>query len=58
MTLMLRPSGDPLQLIQSVKDIVRALDPNLPMLHTMAYEDFYLNGPRITMKLVGSMGWR
>jgi hypothetical protein len=60
MTLMLRSSGDPLQLIQSVKDIVRALDPNLPMLHTMAYEDFYLNqavnGPRITMKLVGSMG--
>ena len=60
MTLMLRSSGDPLQLIQSVKDIVRTLDPNLPMLHTMSYEDFYLNqavnGPRIAMKLVGSMG--
>ena len=60
MTLMLRSSGDPLQLIQSVKDVVRTLDPNLPMLHTMAYEDFYLNqavnGPRIAMKLVGSMG--
>src|SRR5216683_4410311 len=60
MTLMLRSSGDPLQLIQSVKDVVRGLDPNLPMLHTMAYEDFYMNqavnGPRIAMKLVGSMG--
>jgi predicted permease len=60
MTLMLRSSGDPLQLIQSVKDVVRTLDPNLPMLHTMSYEDFYLNqavkGPRIAMKLVGSMG--
>jgi macrolide transport system ATP-binding/permease protein len=60
MTLMLRSSGDPLQLVQSVKDVVRALDPNLPMLHTMSYEDFYLNqavnGPRIAMKLVGSMG--
>src|SRR5712692_4160737 len=60
MTLMLRSSGDPLQLIQSVKDIVRSLDPNLPMLHTMAYEDFYMNqavnGPRIAMKLVGAMG--
>ncbi len=60
MTLMLRSSGDPLQLIQSVKDVVRTLDPNLPMLHTMSYEDFYLNqavkGPRIAMKLVASMG--
>src|SRR5712671_5616691 len=60
MVLMLRSSGDPLQLIQPVKDVVRTLDPNLPMLHTMSYEDYYLNqaveGPRIAMKLVGSMG--
>jgi predicted permease len=60
MTLMLRSSGDPLQLVQPVKDVVRTLDPNLPMLHTMAYEDYYQNqaveGPRIAMKLVGSMG--
>jgi putative ABC transport system permease protein len=60
MTLMLRSSGDPLPLLQSVKDVLRTLDPNLPMLHTMAYEDFYLNqavrGPRIAMDLVGSMG--
>jgi hypothetical protein len=40
MTLMLRSSGDPLQLVQSVKDVVRTIDPNLPMLHTMAYEDY------------------
>jgi macrolide transport system ATP-binding/permease protein len=60
MVLMLRSSGDPLQLIQPVKDVVRTLDPNLPMLHTMSYEDYYLNqaveGPRIAMKLVGCMG--
>jgi predicted permease len=60
MTLMLRSSGDPLQLVPSVRDVVRGLDPNLPMLHSMAYEDFYrnqaVNGPRIAMKLVGSMG--
>jgi macrolide transport system ATP-binding/permease protein len=60
MTLMLRSSGDPLQLVQSVKDVLRTLDPNLPMLHTMSYEDYYLNqaveGPRIAMKLVGGMG--
>ena len=60
MTLMLRSSGDPLQLMQPVKGVVRTLDANLPMLHTMAYEDYYQNqaveGPRIAMKLVGSMG--
>jgi predicted permease len=60
MTLMLRSSGDPQELVPSVRDVVRGLDPNLPMLHTMAYEDFYMNqavnGPRIAMKLVVSMG--
>jgi macrolide transport system ATP-binding/permease protein len=60
MTLMLRSSGDPLQLVQPVKDAVRSLDPNLPMLQTRPYEDFYLNqavrGPRIAIDLVGSMG--
>src|SRR5260221_6253122 len=60
MTLMLRSTGDPMQLVQSVKDVVRILDPNLPMLRTMAYEDFYMDravkGRRIAMDLVGSMG--
>jgi predicted permease len=60
MVLMLRSSGDPLQLVKSVKDVVRTLDPNLPMLQMRSYEDFYLNqavkGPRIAMDLVGAMG--
>jgi macrolide transport system ATP-binding/permease protein len=60
MTLMLRSGGDPLQLVQSVKDVVRTLDPNLPLLQTRAYEDFYLNqavrGPNIAIDLVGTMG--
>jgi predicted permease len=60
MVLMLRSSGDPLQLVQSVKEVLRTLDPNLPMLQARSYEDFYLNqavrGPRIAMDLVGSMG--
>jgi ABC-type antimicrobial peptide transport system permease subunit len=60
MVLMLRSSGDPLQLVQPVKDVVRTLDPNLPMLQTRAYEDFYLNaavkGPGIAIQLVGAMG--
>lgn len=60
MLLLLRSSGDPLQLVQPLKDVVRTLDPNLPLLHTMAYEDYYVNkavkGPAIASDLVGSMG--
>jgi macrolide transport system ATP-binding/permease protein len=60
MTLMLRSTGDPLQLVQSVKDVVRTLDPNLPMLDTRSYAEYYRNqaveGPRIAVKLVGAMG--
>jgi predicted permease len=60
MVLMLRTSGDPRQLIPSVKDVVHSLDSNLPVLQTRAYEEFYLNqavyGPRIAIDLVGSMG--
>ena len=60
MTLMLRSSGDPLQLVGPVKEVVRTLDANLPMLDTRSYEEYYRNqaveGPRIAMKLVGSMG--
>ncbi len=60
MTLLLRSSGDPLQLVKPVKDIVRTLDANLPMLETRAYEEFYLNkavkGPRTATNMVGAMG--
>ena len=60
MILMLRSRGDPLQLVPPVKEIVRALDANLPMLQTRAYEDLYLNmavkGPHIAIDLVGTMG--
>jgi predicted permease len=60
MVLILRSSGDPLQSVNSVKDVVRTLDPNLAMLETRSYEDFYLNkavkGPRIAIDLVGAMG--
>jgi predicted permease len=60
MVLLLQSSVDPLQLVQSLKEVVRTLDPNMPMLHTMSYEDYYLNkavkGPGIASDLVGSMG--
>jgi len=60
MTLLVRSEGDPLSLVQPVKNLVHTLDPNMPVLHTMTYEDLYLNqtvrGPGIAIKLVGAMG--
>jgi putative ABC transport system permease protein len=60
MYLMLRTGGDPLQAVQPLKDIVRKLDSNLPMLQTRTYEDLYLNaavkGPQIAIDLVSAMG--
>jgi len=60
MTLVVRANDDPSQLLPAVREAVRTLEPNLPILHTMAYEDYYLNqavrGPAIAVKLVGAMG--
>ncbi|MBZ5624526.1 MAG: ABC transporter permease [Acidobacteriia bacterium] len=60
MVLMLRSDGDPLQLVKPVKDVVRTLDPNLPMLETRSYADFYLSqavkGPLMAIDMVGAMG--
>jgi len=60
MTLLVRSERDPLPLLQPVKDLVHTLDPNMPVLHTMTYEDLYLNqtvrGPGIAIKLVAAMG--
>jgi len=60
LTLMIHSAGDPLQLVQPLKEIVRTLDPNLPMMQTITYEEFYLNkavrGPGIAVKLVAGMG--
>jgi macrolide transport system ATP-binding/permease protein len=58
--LILRSNGEPLQLVQPLKDIIRSLNPNMPILQTVTYQDFYLNravkGPAIASQLVGSMG--
>jgi predicted permease len=60
MILLVRSSGDPLQLVKPVKDVVRALDPNMPMLETRTYEDLYryaaVDGPRVAVELVGTLG--
>ena len=60
MVLLVRSSGDPLQLVKPVKEVVRTLDPNLPMLGTRTYEDLYryhaVEGPRVAVELVGTLG--
>jgi predicted permease len=60
MILLVRSSGDPLQLVKPVKDVVRSLDPNMPMLETRTYEDLYryaaVDGPRVAVELVGTLG--
>ena len=60
MVLLMRSSGDPLQWVQPVKEVVRALDPNLPMLQTRSYDDLYrynaVDGPGAATKMIGTMG--
>jgi len=60
MILLLRTSGDPLQMVKPLKTIVRTLDPNMPMLETRTYEDLYryavVDGPGVASKLVGVLG--
>jgi predicted permease len=60
MVLILRSGGDPLQLLTPLKDVLRTLDPNMPMLETRTYQELYrysaVEGPRIAVQLVGTMG--
>jgi predicted permease len=60
MVLLLRSSGDPLQLVEALKQAVRSLDPNMPMVETRTYEELYryssVEGPRIAIEMVGTMG--
>ncbi len=60
MVLLLRSSGDPLELVKSVKEIVRTLDANLPISEMRTYEDLYryhaVEGPRIAVEMVGTLG--
>jgi predicted permease len=60
MFLLLRSSGDPLQLLTPLKDVVRKLDANLPLLQTRTYEELHryntVEGPGVAVELVGTMG--
>jgi predicted permease len=60
MVLLVRTDGDPLQWVDSVENIVRTLDANLPILETRTYEDLYryhvVEGPGVAIKLAATMG--
>ncbi len=60
MVVLVRSTDEPLQLISSVKDVVRSLDPNLPISEMRSYEDLYryhaVEGPRIAIEMVSTMG--
>jgi macrolide transport system ATP-binding/permease protein len=60
MILLVRSTGDPHQLIDPLKDIVRSLDANLPMSDTRTYEDVYrynaVEGPGAGIQIVAVMG--
>ncbi|MEO8431148.1 MAG: ABC transporter permease [Acidobacteriota bacterium] len=60
MVLLIRGKGDPLQMVQPVKEVVRSLDANMPMLETRTYADLYnyavVNGPGVAVRLVGTLG--
>src|SRR6266705_2106107 len=60
MVLMLRSSGDPLQLVKPLEDVVRSLNPNLPLSEMRTYEELLrystVEGPRIAIGIMGSMG--
>ena len=58
--LLVRSAGDPLRMVEPVKDAVRSLDPNMPLLETRTYGDLYrysvVEGPGVAVKLVGTLG--
>ncbi|MEP6995957.1 MAG: FtsX-like permease family protein, partial [Acidobacteriota bacterium] len=60
MVLLARSNADPLQLVQPLKDVVRTLNSNMPMLETRSYEALYryhaVEGPRVAVRLVGTLG--
>src|SRR5436309_6217850 len=60
MVLLMRSAGDPHQLIDPLKDVVRKLDTNLPISDVRTYADVYrynaVEGPGTGVEIVGTMG--
>lgn len=60
MVLLVRTAGDPLRLAGPMREVVRELDPNLPILGTRTYDDLVryhtVEGPGVAVRMVGTMG--
>ncbi len=60
LTLMAQSFGDPAALAEPLRDVVRSLDPNLPVYDVRTVEEFFqkdtLAGPNLIIQTVGSMG--
>ena len=60
MMLLMRSAGDPHQLIDPLKNVVRSLDANMPVSDVRTYEDVYrynaVEGPGTGVEIVGTMG--
>jgi predicted permease len=57
--LLLRSAGDPLALASPLKDMVRALDANMPILQLRTFEDLYryrADAPAVAVDLLSVMG--
>jgi putative ABC transport system permease protein len=59
MTLLLRASGEPLALVPALKQMVRGLDVNMPLIETRSYMALWryaaIEGPGIAVKMSGTM---
>jgi predicted permease len=60
LVLVLRSAGDPMQLAAPLKDTVRTLDANMPILQLRPFEELYryhvVEGPAIAVNLLSAMG--
>ncbi len=60
MVMMVRSTGDPLQMVGAVRAAVHAIEPDLPILEIRSYEELvrYSNteGPAVAIRMVGTMG--
>src|SRR5262249_19935621 len=60
MVLIVKSSGDPLQLVNPVTDVVRMLDANMPVLELRTYGALYrygaVDGPAVGTGLVATLG--
>ncbi|HTO86879.1 MAG TPA: ABC transporter permease [Thermoanaerobaculia bacterium] len=60
LVLLVRSTGDPLEMVEPLKEVVRALDPNMPLVETRSYNVLYrystVEGPGVAVKLVGTLG--